>query len=57
MIEEMALDELRAGCVCDDCNHFFSRELELALGRDSAEAFLRIECGGKPPTPAKKHGG
>src|SRR5580700_6448578 len=41
-------------CVCDDCNHFFSRELELALGRDSAEAFLRIDCGVKPPTSAEK---
>ncbi len=32
-------------CVCDDCNHFFSRELELALGRDSWEGFLRVELG------------
>lgn len=42
------------GCVCDECNHFFSRELELALGRDSAEAFFRIDCGVKPPATAHK---
>ena len=41
-------------CVCDDCNHFFSRELELVLGRDSAEGFLRIECGVKPARKAEK---
>lgn len=42
------------GCVCDECNHYFSRELELALGRDSAEALLRIDCGVKPPATADK---
>ena len=41
-------------CVCDECNHFFSRELELALGRDSAEAFLRVDFGVKPPATAEK---
>ena len=41
-------------CVCDDCDHFFSRELELALGRDSAEAFLRVETGVKPATAAAR---
>jgi len=42
------------GCVCDDCNHFFSRELELALGRDSPEAFFRIDFGVKPPATAER---
>ena len=41
-------------CVCDECNHFFSRELELALGRDSAEAFLRVDFGVKPLATAEK---
>lgn len=41
-------------CVCDECNHFFSRELELALGRDSAEAFFRVDFGVKPPEAAEK---
>ena len=41
-------------CVCDDCNQFFSRELELVLARDSAEAFFRIDSGIKPPTAARK---
>src|SRR5438132_104065 len=36
-------------CVCDECNHYFSGALELALGRDSVEAFLRVEYGVKPP--------
>jgi HNH endonuclease len=41
-------------CVCDECNHFFSRELELALGRDSAEAFFRVDFGVKPAAAADK---
>src|SRR5215471_4355995 len=41
-------------CVCDKCNQFFGDELELALGRDSAEAFLRVETGVKPATAAAK---
>ena len=36
-------------CVCDECNMFFSKELELPLARDSREALLRIELGLKPP--------
>ena len=40
-------------CVCDECNAFFSRELELPLGRDSAEAFFRIEAGVKPASSAE----
>jgi hypothetical protein len=35
-------------CVCDPCNAYFSRELELALGRGSAEAVLRLHHGLKP---------
>jgi hypothetical protein len=41
-------------CVCDDCNHFFSHALELALGRDSVEGLLRIEYGVKPSEVANK---
>ena len=29
--------------VCDECSFYFSRELELPLGRDSIEALLRID--------------
>ena len=35
-------DSLTLDCVCGDCNTFFSRELELFLTRDSAEALLRV---------------
>ena len=41
-------------CVCDECNHYFSSALELALGRDSVEAFLRVEYGVKPPHAVNK---
>jgi uncharacterized protein len=40
------------GCVCDSCNHYFANNLELALGRDSREALLRIELGLRPPSAA-----
>jgi hypothetical protein len=40
-------------CVCDDCNAYFSRELELPLGRDSIEALLRIVAGVKSPSSAE----
>lgn len=36
-------------CVCDECNQYFANHLELPLGRDSREAFVRIELGLKPP--------
>ena len=39
-------------CVCDACNQYFSRTLELPLGRDSLEALFRLELGLKPPTDA-----
>lgn len=38
-------DNLTVGCVCGDCNGFFSHELELFLTRDSAEALLRVRYG------------
>src|SRR5437867_7818562 len=38
--------------VCQNCNHFFSRELELFLGRDSGEALLRLRYGLKAVTEA-----
>jgi len=37
-------------CVCDDCNRYFGRELDLKLARDSPEAFDRITVGLKPAT-------
>lgn len=39
-------------CVCDQCNEYFANNLELALGRDSREALLRLELGLKPPSGA-----
>jgi type I restriction enzyme S subunit len=36
-------------CVCDECNAYFSKHLEIALGRDSIEGFIRVEAGVKPP--------
>jgi hypothetical protein len=39
-------------CVCDACNRFFSRELELVLARDTAEGLLRIDVGIKPAATA-----
>ena len=34
--------------VCDSCNQFFGRELDLHLTRDSFEAYLRLSTGLKP---------
>jgi hypothetical protein len=39
-------------CVCDGCNHYFSRELDLPLTRDGLEGYLRLMHGLKPPTGA-----
>jgi hypothetical protein len=39
-------------CVCDECNHYFADNLELALARDSRESFLRIETGLRPARAA-----
>jgi hypothetical protein len=47
--------ETHQSCVCIECNHYFGRELDQSLGRDSFEAMLRSEYGllkpkkGKPP--------
>src|SRR5438309_1350563 len=41
-------------CVCADCNGYFSRELELALGRDSVEAYQRLVLGLREPADAAK---
>src|SRR5437764_15461655 len=41
-------------CVCDGCNEYFANHLELALGRDSGEALLRLELGLKPPAGASE---
>ena len=41
-------------CVCDECNEYFADKLELALGRDSREALLRIELGLKPAAGASE---
>jgi hypothetical protein len=34
--------------VCDQCNKYFADNLELVLGRDSIEGFIRVEIGVKP---------
>jgi hypothetical protein len=39
-------------CVCADCNKYFGQALELALGRDSLEALLRLRYGVKPASQA-----
>ena len=39
-------------CVCDTCNQYFADHLELALGRDSREALLRIDLGLRPASAA-----
>jgi hypothetical protein len=39
-------------CVCDGCNGYFARELEVAFARDTVEAYLRLEHGLKPPNAA-----
>ena len=41
-------------CVCDECNKYFADTLELALGRDSREALLRIELGLKSAAGASE---
>ncbi len=38
--------------VCDSCNQFFGRELDLHLTRDSFEAYLRLSTGLKPAAGA-----
>jgi len=35
-------------CVCADCNHQFSSELELSFARDSSEGFARVYFGLRP---------
>lgn len=41
-------------CVCDQCNKYFADNLELVLGRDSAEGFMRVDKGVKPPETIDK---
>ena len=38
--------------VCDSCNKYFGRELDLQISRDSIEAYLRIASGLKPARAA-----
>src|SRR4029077_3183577 len=38
-------DNLTFSWVCDGCNNFFARDLELFLTRDSVEALLRVRYG------------
>ena len=40
--------------VCDSCNKYFGRELDLQISRDSIEAYLRIASGLKPARAADK---
>lgn len=39
---------LTLNCVCAECNDYFGKTIELAYGRDSVEAFLRLIHGTKP---------
>jgi hypothetical protein len=40
--------------VCDTCNDFFGKKLDLHLTRDGVEGYLRLETGQKPATGAKE---
>lgn len=42
--------------VCDDCNHYFGNNLELALARDSMEGIARFSHGIKSPGEFKSFG-
>lgn len=43
-------------CVCDDCNGYFGREIDLKLGRDSPEALDRVTQGIKSARDFKSLG-
>ena len=43
---------LTLSCVCFECNSYFGKTIELAYGRDSVEAFLRLQHGVKAPHEA-----
>jgi hypothetical protein len=48
---------LTVRCVCRDCNHYFSKHLELQLARESAESIVRFQYGlrdGKAAEPRSK---
>lgn len=45
---------LTLDCVCDECNTYFCRELDLPLARDGTEGFLRLQRGLKPATAARQ---
>lgn len=49
-------DNLTLDCVCDGCNSFFDRELELFLTPDSVEALLRVRYGLKTKSGRRKLG-
>lgn len=49
-------DSLIARGVCDQCNTYFGRELDLVLARGSYEGVLRFTVGGKPATEYKHVG-
>jgi hypothetical protein len=40
--------------VCDECNQYFGDNIELYMGRDSFEGFVRIEHGIKPKKALRK---
>ena len=44
----MFAQNLTLNCVCAECNDYFGKTIELAYGRDSVEAFLRLIHGTKP---------
>lgn len=43
-------------CVCESCNHHFSKTIDLNLGRDSLEGFYRFVLGYKPVSEYKSLG-
>ena len=45
---------LTLNCVCEECNSFFGKTLDLTIGRDSVEALLRIREGLKEPSGVKQ---
>lgn len=49
-------ENLTLACVCEGCNSYFDRELELFLTRDSIEALLRVRYGLRTKSGRRKLG-
>jgi len=46
---------LTVGCVCGECNNYFSKHLELQLARESPESVVRYQYGLRKGTAAQPH--